>query len=194
MIHQKGEEMKKKIAVLAVVVALTTTAGWAEGTTALASPEAKKEATVPVKLTTRSYQLKKVKNKEGKWITKWMPVTRVVPGDTIRFVTTVENKNTVPIEKVRIVNPVDPHLSYIARSAKCAGTCTIRFSVDGGKHFDTPERLVVMDKKGKKRRARPADYNAIEWVIDRIDGNQTSSVEFKAAQVGLRSPTPEKSA
>jgi len=171
--------MKQRILILAAALAVSATGGWAEGT-APAAAETKKAPASPVKLTTRSYQLKTVKTKEGKLVKKWLPATRVVPGEIVRYVTTVDNKNPTPIEKVRIVNPVDPHLSYVARSAKCAGKCAIRFSVDGGKHFDTPERLVVMDKKGKKRRARPADYNAIEWVIERIDANRTGSVEYKA--------------
>jgi len=170
--------IKKRFTAMAVALALTATGLWAEGTAAASA--AQEQASSPVQLTTRSYQLKIVKTKEGKRVKKWLPVTRVVPGDIVRYITTVENSAQTPIEKVRIVNPVDPHLSYVARSAKCAGKCTVRFSVDGGKHFDTPDRLYVRDKKGKKRQARPAEYNAIEWVIDRIEGGQKSSVEFKA--------------
>jgi len=169
--------MKQKILALAAALAVAATGVWAEGAP---SDTAQKKPAPPVKLETRSYQLKIVKTKEGKLVKKWVPAGKVVPGEVVRYVTTVENRGEMPMEKVRIVNPIDPHLSYVARSAKCAGTCTIRFSVDGGRHFDTPERLVVMDKKGKKRQARPVDYNAIEWVLDRIDAKKESSVEFKA--------------
>jgi uncharacterized repeat protein (TIGR01451 family) len=142
------------------------------------APVAKAQS--PVVITTRSLQLKRVKTKEGKVVKKWLKATKVVPGDVVRYVNTVLNRSDKPIEKVRVTNPVNPHLSYVAKSARCSGKCAIRYSIDGGKHFDTPEHLYIKDKKGKKRLASPKEYNAIEWVIDRIEPGKSVETEFKA--------------
>ncbi|WP_456391521.1 hypothetical protein [Nitratifractor sp.] len=146
----------------------------------VAKPETTKQSQSPVEVTTRSLQLKTIKTPEGKKVKKWVRATEVVPGDTVRYVNTVRNRSSQKIEKVRIVNPINPHLVYLARSAKCAGGCTIRFSIDGGKHFAAPKELFVKMKNGKKRLALPKEYNAVEWVIDAIPAGKKTTVEFKA--------------
>ncbi len=134
----------------------------------------------PVTILSRSYQQITVKTKEGKTVKKWVKATKVVPGDTIRYVNVVLNASPDTLQGVRIVNPINPHLRYVAGSAKCQSKCAIRYSVDGGKHFDTPEHLFVTDKNGKKRPAKASEYNAIEWTIETLPPEHNETVEFRA--------------
>jgi len=138
----------------------------------------------PVTVTTASYQLvvKKVKDKKGKIkkIKKWVKATKVVPGTVVRYVDTIHNSSADPLSTVAIKNPINEHLTYMADSAKAESNATITYSVDGGKHFATPSKLFVTDKKGKKHRAQPKQYNAIQWVIAEVPAKGTVKVEFKA--------------
>ncbi len=137
----------------------------------------------PVSVTTASYQLvtKKVKTKSGKYkkVKKWVKATRVVPGTIVRYIDTVTNSSEEPLQNVAIKNPIDEHLTYVAHSAKAETNATITFSVDGGNHFDVPAKLYVTDEKGKKHRAQPKQYNAIQWVIAEVPARGKVTVEFK---------------
>ena len=138
----------------------------------------------PVTVTTASYQLvvKKVKTKKGKIkkVKKWVKATKVVPGTIVRYVDTVTNSGEAPLSQVAIKNPINEHLAYVAHSAKAETNATITYSVDGGKTFDVPAKLYVTDKKGKKHRAQPKQYNAIQWVIAEVPAKGKVKVEFKA--------------
>jgi uncharacterized repeat protein (TIGR01451 family) len=155
-------------------------AGYAAGTSADTNAAGTVRNEGPVVITTRSLQLKTVTTKEGKKVKKWLKATEVVPGDVVRYLNRVRNRSDNTLEKVRVVNPINPHLSYVGGSAKCEEGCTILYSLDRGKHFDTPEHLFVIDAKGKKHPAKPGDYTAIEWTIDRIGPRKSVTVEFKA--------------
>ncbi len=167
----------KRIYMLAALLALLFTAAPAEKAPA---PAAKKVA--PVSVSTASYQAKRIKDKKtGKVVTKWVRAHRVVPGTVVRYIDTVTNRTDKPLKNVAIKNPINPHLTYVAQTAKCATGCRIYYSVDGGKHFDVPEKLFVKDlKTGKRRPANPKEYNAIQWVIDEVPAESNTTVEFKA--------------
>jgi len=142
------------------------------------------KAKSPVTVTTASYQLvvKKVKDKKGKIkkVKKWVKATKVVPGTIVRYVDTIHNSSADPLSTVAIKNPINEHLAYVADSAKAESNATITYSVDGGKHFAVPSKLFVTDKKGKKHRAQPKQYNAIQWVIAEVPAKGSVKVEFKA--------------
>ena len=171
---------KRSLAALIAGWILLMGMGYAAGMPADANTKAAVRDEGPVVITTRSLQLKTITTKEGKKVKKWLKATEVVPGDQVRYVNTVRNRSDKVLEKVRVVNPINPHLSYVGGSAKCGSGCAIRYSLDGGKHFDTPKHLFVTDAKGKKHLAKPSDYTAIEWTIDRIDPRKSVTVEFKA--------------
>jgi len=143
---------------------------------------------LPITITTASYQLKIVRNnkgkvlkdKKGKPIKKWQKATKVVPDTIVKYVDTASNSSDKPLSRVTIQNPINKHLEYIANSAKAEKNATITYSVDGGKHFDMPKNLYVVNKKGKKHLAQPKEYNAIKWVISEVPANGSVKVEFKA--------------
>jgi len=142
----------------------------------------------PIAITTASYQLKVVrdnkgkvlKDKSGKPIKKWQKATKVVPDTIVKYIDTASNSSDKALSGVTIQNPINKHLEYVANSAKAETNATITYSVDGGKHFDMPKNLYVVDKKGKKHLAQPKEYNAIKWVISEVPANGSVKVEFKA--------------
>ncbi len=164
--------MKQTLSALIATALLSITAAYAE------APKS------PVTVTTASYQLviKKVKTKKGKIkkVKEWVKATKVVPGTVVRYVDTVTNNAEAPLSSVAIKNPINEHLAYVAHSAKAETNATITYSVDGGKTFDVPAKLYVTDKKGKKHRAQPKQYNAIQWVIAEVPAKGKVKVEFKA--------------
>jgi len=153
---------------------------------AYAEAPAKKSS--PVEVVTASYQLKVVRNKKGhilkdkkgKPVKKWLKATKVVPNTIVKYVDTVTNHTNDPIKGVAIKNPINEHLAYIADTATCETNATITFSIDGGEHFAQPDKLYVVNKKGKKHLAQPKEYNAIQWVIDTVPAKGDVKVSFKA--------------
>jgi uncharacterized repeat protein (TIGR01451 family) len=163
--------MKQTLATILAITLLTSAALQAKK-----SPE-------PVSVTTQSYQLvvKKTKDKKGKIkkVKKWVKASKVVPGTIVKYVDTVTNNTDAAMNNVAIKNPINPHLIYMAKTARCQTECGVLYSVDGGKHFDVPARLFV--GKGKKRHlAQPKEYNAIQWTIVSVPAKSNVTVEFKA--------------
>jgi uncharacterized repeat protein (TIGR01451 family) len=110
--------------------------------------------------------------------TKWVQAAKVIPGTKIRYVNTVTNNGNETAQNLIISNPMPKHMLYVAGSAKCAGVCSITYSLDG-KLFDVPAKLFVIEN-GKKRLAKAIEYKAIRWVVQALDAKQSSSVQFDA--------------
>ncbi len=105
---------------------------------------------------------------------------KVVPGDMVIFTTTYTNIGKQPADKVVITNPVPEHMDYLDKSAEGKGA-KIDFSVDKGKSYETPDKLMVTDAQGKTRKARPADYTTIRWtLIKPVPPGGAGSVSFRA--------------
>jgi len=142
----------------------------------------------PVTVTTQSYQQlpkrtkkgKIIRDKKGKPILEWVKATKVVPGTVVKYTDTITNHTRETLQGLALKNPINPHLTYIADSAKCETNATILYSVDGGKHFDTPDKLYITGLDKKKHLAQPREYNAIQWTIARVPPESNVTVEFKA--------------
>ena len=105
---------------------------------------------------------------------------KVVPGDTVIFTTTYTNTGKQPADKVVITNPMPEHMDYIDQSAEGKGA-KIEFSVDKGKTYGTPDKLMVTDAQGKARKAGPKDYTTIRWtLVKSVPPGGTGSVSFRA--------------
>lgn len=104
----------------------------------------------------------------------------VTPGDTVIFTTSYSSNVKKPAENVAITNPVPEHMTYVDKSAEGAGT-RIEFSIDGGKSYNTPDKLIVTVSPGKTRPAFAADYTHIKWTLTRpLQPGGKGSVSFKA--------------
>lgn len=153
----------------------------------LLSVSAHGKAKPAVGITTASYEFdvvrdskgKILKDKKGKAVKKWQKATKVVPGDIVKYVDTVTNSADTPVKNVKVVNPINKNLAYVANSAKSSLKSSIKYSVDGGKSFDVPNNLYVVGKDKKKHKAKASQYNAIEFVLSEVPAKSKTDVEFK---------------
>jgi len=97
----------------------------------------------------------------GREAIRLRPADRVVPGDQVLYTLEIRNRGAAPIEHPSIPYAIPEHMRYVADSAVGPGA-DIEFSVDGGRHFDRPERLRIPDAHGG-RRAVAGDYTHIRW-------------------------------
>lgn len=105
---------------------------------------------------------------------------KVVPGDVVIFTTTYTNIGKQPADKVVITNPMPEHMDYVDQSAEGKGA-KIDFSVDKGKTYATPDKLMITDAQGKTRKAGPKDYTTIRWILVKsVPPGGTGSVSFRA--------------
>lgn len=124
----------------------------------------------------------KVKNTDGTFETKRVPASQanVGPGDVVIFSNICVNKGEKPAEDIVITNPIPNHTIYVDGSAEGKDTI-IEFSVDGGKTFGSPEKLIVFGEDGRPRKAKAEDYTHIRWkVTTPIPTAQSVVVSFKA--------------
>ncbi len=136
-----------------------------------------------VELVTRVERVVDVIEK-GVKVRKTGPPVKIVPGDEVVYTVAYANKTAKPAEQIVVTNPVPKHTRYKDGTAAGAGS-DIRFSVDGGKTFATPDKLTVTaaDKSGKAivRPATAQDYTHIRWVIKQsVAPGQSGTVTFHA--------------
>jgi uncharacterized repeat protein (TIGR01451 family) len=120
-------------------------------------------------------------NAEGKKEVKRIEAAKakVVPGDTVIFTVSYANTDTKPADRVVVINPVPEHTTYLDKSAEGKGA-VIEFSIDGGKTYAAPEKLVVT-VEGKQRRAAASDYTHIRWTMGKpLAPGAKGNVSFRA--------------
>ena len=116
----------------------------------------------------------------GKKEIKRIPVSKAVPGDAIIYTTTFKNLIKKPAANIVITNPVPNDSVYQGGSGSGANT-DITFSIDGGKQYAAPDKLIVKTKEGKTRPALPADYTHIRWAYKgELGVGQSGEVSFRA--------------
>lgn len=124
----------------------------------------------------------KIKNAQGIEEVKRVPAasTNVAPGDAVIFTNHYVNKRKEAAESVVITNPVPNNMFYLDGSAS-GENATITFSVDKGKTFAAPEKLVVTNADGKERPARATDFTHIRWTLTKsVPPGEKGSVTFSA--------------
>ena len=140
-----------------------------------------------IQMETHSYQLtvvtdkrgKIVKDKKGKPVKKWLKATKVVPGTVVKYVDTITNDSDEMIKNAKVSNPINENLIYVKDSVASKAKFSVMYSVDGGKHYDAPEKLFVLGKDRKKHPAQAKDYNAILFSVDEVPAHSKVDVAFK---------------
>ncbi len=117
-----------------------------------------------IELSTRVEKRVLLKLPDGRVEEKRLPADRVVPGDVVAYTIEAKNVTTRPAERVVITDPIPTHTRYVDGSAQ-ARNAELQFSVDGGKSFGRPEKLVITEPDGTRRAARASDYTHIRWVF-----------------------------
>jgi len=132
-----------------------------------------------VTISSLSYQEQIKVESKGKKVRSWVKAEKVVPGSIVRYVNSLENKGTQNASKLVINNPIPENMEYVADTASCQGSCTVTYSIDGGKSFKKVSELFI-GEGDERHLARPAEYTDIRWVLDTLDAKSKSSVEYKA--------------
>ncbi len=133
----------------------------------------------PVSMATHSYQLTVVKDKQGKPVKKWLKASKVVPGTVVKYVDTITNDTDEILTDARVSNPINENLLFVEGSAASEAKFSVKYSVDGGKHYGLPAQLFVVGKDKKKHQAQAKDYNAIEFVVAQVPAHSKVDVSFK---------------
>lgn len=114
-----------------------------------------------------------VKGADGKF--KLVAPDKVVPGDTLVFITSYSNSGATPVTNFMIVNPVPASVKLSPESA-----AHLEVSVDGGKSFGMLSQLTVPDANGKPRAATPDDVTHLRWTITRLAQGQSGRAVYSA--------------
>lgn len=123
-----------------------------------------------------------VKNDNGEKEVKRVEASKanVAPGDTVIFTNYFINIGQKPADKVVLTNPVPEHMIYVDGTAE-GKDAKIEFSVDKGKSYNAPGKLIIKKADGKERPATAADYSHIRWTLEKpVAPGGKGSVSFRA--------------
>lgn len=120
-----------------------------------------------------------VQGSDGKKHLERVPVLQAVPGTALIFSTTFENTEKRPASDIVITIPLPENTVYQAGSAYGDDT-DITFSLDGGKSFNMPESLKILDADGVEQIAQPDAYTNIRWKYRKqLPAGATGEVGFR---------------
>jgi uncharacterized repeat protein (TIGR01451 family) len=120
----------------------------------------------------------------GKRVRRLVEPGKVVPGDEVVYTVSYANKGARAAERVVVINPVPQHTKVRAGSVEGANT-EIAYSVDGGKSYAAPDKLMVTvrDAKGAavSRPAVAADFTHVRWTLkEPLPPGASGFVRFRA--------------
>jgi uncharacterized repeat protein (TIGR01451 family) len=120
-----------------------------------------------------------VKNAQGEPVKKRVPLSKALPGAEVIYTTTFTNQGSKAAGDIVVNDPIPKDTTYVGGSAYGDKT-TITFSVDGGKSYAAPEKLIVTTADGHERPARPNEYTHIRWVYQgQLPPGSTGSAGFR---------------
>jgi uncharacterized repeat protein (TIGR01451 family) len=133
-----------------------------------------------IELTTVAEVEREVLNAVGQKTIQRIPATQIRPGETVIFTTHYRNTGTQMAENAIITNPIPEYVLFQQGSVRGVNT-VVTYSIDGGKSYHTPEKLIVIDKAGRQFPARPKDYTHIRWTFDKpLAPGAAGTVSFRA--------------
>ena len=116
----------------------------------------------------------------GREIVRLTAADRVVPGDQVVYTLEIRNAGARAVPAPIVIHPVPAHMAYLADSASGPGA-ELSFSVDGGRSFDRPENLRMIDENRQLRRAKASDYTHICWKLkNSLKSNSVAFAHFRA--------------
>ncbi len=133
----------------------------------------------PIKLTMSVKEEVKTLDTQGKQTVKYLPPTKITPGDTVIYATKYHNESAKTLHEVIITNPIPKHLTYLNQHSEPNET-QVSYSINHGKTFLPADQLMVKNKNGKEQPAKHSDYTHIRWTIPSITAGQKGQVSFRA--------------
>lgn len=120
---------------------------------------------------------KKVVVKNGKETLE--SADKAKPGDVIQYEAVYRNSGAAPVQGLQATVPVPEGLTFVGGSATPAGA---QASLDGKTFQPIPLMREVKKVDGTTlRQAVPlAEYRALRWSIDRLDGGKNVAVQLRA--------------
>ncbi|WP_319405039.1 hypothetical protein [uncultured Desulfosarcina sp.] len=120
----------------------------------------------------------------GQTVVKRVNADTVESGQTIYYTLTVTNDGDEKATNVVLNNPLPDGTAYVGNSSFGEGS-TILFSADGGRHFDTPSRLMVTVKKAdgstERQPADPGQYTDIRWTLADVPPGKSLTLGYQAS-------------
>jgi uncharacterized repeat protein (TIGR01451 family) len=110
---------------------------------------------------------------------RFVPASRIRAGDEVHYTIRVTNPSRTPVTGVMVTKRLPFGLTYVGGSA-VGPAATIHFSADGGESFAAAASLEVVSG-GQTRRAAPADYTHVRWLLKRpLAPGATALLRFRA--------------
>jgi uncharacterized repeat protein (TIGR01451 family) len=111
---------------------------------------------------------------------RFVPADRIRAGDEVHYTIRVTNPGRVAVQGVIVTKRLPFGLTYIGGSA-VGPAATVHFSVDSGESFAAASNLEVMVAGQPARRAVPADYTHVRWLLKRpLAAGATALLRFRA--------------
>ncbi len=109
-----------------------------------------------------------------------VPAGSVIPGEDVIYTIHATNTGFAPAADVVITDPIPEHTRYKDGTAIGTGA-EITFSVDGGKSYDQPANLKIVNADGTVRPAVASDYTTIRWKFTKaLDPGESRFGRFRA--------------
>ncbi len=113
-------------------------------------------------------------------IRQFVPAGRIRAGDEVYYTIRVTNPGREPVSGVMVTKRLPFGLTYVGGSA-VGPAATVLFSVDSGESFAAAADLTVVAGGQAARRAAPADYTHVRWILKRpLAGGATALLRFRA--------------
>ena len=114
------------------------------------------------------------------------PADKAKPGDVIQYEAVYRNSGATAVQGLQATVPVPKGLTFVAGSSKPAGA---QASLDGKTFQPIPLMREVKKVNGPtvKQAVPLAEYRALRWNIDLLDGGKEVSVQLRA-EVRTNSP------
>ena len=117
-------------------------------------------------------------NSNGEVITKLVEPTTVIPGDIIVYTTHYRNISDKSVGDIAITNQIPAEMRLIDNSL--TENVAVKFSIDGGKHFDVPSKLFKTSADNQQVPAASSDYTNLQWTFSTLAPQAKGSVSFRA--------------
>ena len=111
---------------------------------------------------------------------RFVPADRIRAGDEVHYTIRVTNPGREAVQAVIVTKRLPFGLTYIGGSA-VGPAATVHFSVDSGESFAAASDLQVSATGQPTRRALPADYTHVRWLLKRpLAAGATALLRFRA--------------